>query len=403
MRITALLMHRSLGRTAFPAFVVLILLNTLLRSMAWRHEWMWAVYQYNFTVMLLGPLLAGVAGWEGYRLARARSFLTSHQRPVAMLSAAWGALFAWCTAAFALGLLIVLAVVAFSGTPVVIGLPEVVTPLPALGLLALECAAGLVAGWLARSKLVAPLAAVTVFLASLLLYAGDLSAFVTVGGATGSLIGLRPKLGTQASQVIFYCLATVLAVALGAWLATWYRSPRWPVIVLAAVLSLGSAVYLATRSPLYLEARPGDVVCSGSHPQVCLGRSYEHFEPHVRKNLAPYVQAVESIGLRAPASFQQGAQSSSPNAGELSLDTITGSKEPLLDAFLGTYYGSRCELIPGSAVEKDYSNARYWLAQAVGDTTEDDPVVDPALVKGTPKQRENIVRSAFRGLMACHG
>ena len=403
MNLAAILMRRSIGRAAFPAFVALVLLNTLLRSMAWRHEWMWAVYQYNFTVMLLGPLLAGVAGWEGYRLARAQPFLTSHQRPVALLVATWGALFAWCTVAFALGLLLVLAIVYGSKTPMVIGLPEIVTPVPALGLLALECAGGLVAGWLSRNKLAAPLATITVFLASLLLYAGDLSAFVTVGGATGSLIGLRPKLGTQVSQTIFYCMATGLVVALGAWLATWYRTPRWPIVALVALLSLASAVHLATRSPLYLEARPGDVVCSGSHPQICLGRSYTRFEPHVRKNLKPYVEAVESIGLQSPASFRQGAPATSRNIGELALDTITGSKEPLLDAFLGTYYGSRCELTPGSAMEKNYSNARYWLAQAAGDASYDDPVVDPVLVKGTPEQRESVARAAFAGLMTCHG
>ncbi|MEU7562365.1 hypothetical protein [Streptomyces eurythermus] len=403
MKISALLMRRSLGRAAFPAFVVLVLLNTLLRPMAWRHEWMWAVYQYNFTVMLLGPLLAGVAGWEGYRLARAQSFLASHRRPLALLTAAGGALFAWCAAAFALGFVVVVAIVAGAGTPLVIGLPEVVTPVPALGLLALECAAGLVAGWLSRNKLAAPLAAITVFLASLLLYAGDCSIFVTVGGATGSLIGLRPKLGTQAWQIVFYCLATALVITIGAWLSTWYRTPRWPLVAAATVLTLGATVQLATRSPLYLEARPGDVVCSGSHPQICLGRSYTRFAPNVRANLQPYQKAVKSINVQPPASFRQGTRTTNRDTGELALDTITGSKEPLLDAFLGTYYGSQCELTPGSAMEKNYSNARYWLAQAAGDKSYDDPVVDPIFVKGTPKQREEAARAAFAGLMACHG
>ncbi len=88
--------------------------------MSWRYEWMWAAYQYNFTVMLLGPLFAGIASWEGYRLSRSHAFLLSHQRTARMLAAAWAALFAWCAAAFVLGLAVVYVIVAAAGTP---GLP----------------------------------------------------------------------------------------------------------------------------------------------------------------------------------------------------------------------------------------------------------------------------------------
>ncbi|MEU6209498.1 hypothetical protein ABZ891_06250 [Streptomyces sp. NPDC047023] len=100
MTTNAPLLHlrRSLGRTAFPFLLVLVVLNTLLRPMGWRYEPMWAVYQYNFTVMLLGPLLAGVAAWEGHRLSRAAPFLSAHHRPLTMLAGAWAALLAWASA-----------------------------------------------------------------------------------------------------------------------------------------------------------------------------------------------------------------------------------------------------------------------------------------------------------------
>lgn len=402
MNITAILMRRSLGRSVFPAFTALILLNTLLRSMSWRHEWMWAVYQYNFTVILLGPLLAGVAGWEGYRLARASDFLSGHHRPVALLTAVWAALFAWCAVAFAAGLAIVLAVVAISGAPLHLGLAEIVTPVPAFALLAAESAAGLVAGWLAHSKLAAPMAAISVFLGSLLLYAGNFSEFITVGGATSSLVGLQPKLSIQASQTTFYCLAVVLAITVGSWLSSWYRAPRWPAVMMVSVLTATSAVVLSMSSPLYLEKREGDVACSGAHPEICLGYSYANLEPEVRDSLTPYVKAVEEIGIKPPASFRQDA-SSSRNVGQLSLDTITGSKDVIPDMFLGTYYGSQCEIVPGGDIEKSYSNARYWLTSTVGTGEQYDPVVDRVFVKGTPEERASAARAAFATLMACHG
>jgi hypothetical protein len=403
MSITALLLRRSLGRTVFPAFAVLILLNSLLRSMAWRYEWMWAIYQYNFTVVLLSPLLAGVAAWEGYRLSRSSAFLTSHHRPFALLAAAWGALLAWCVTAFVIGLALVLGIVALSGSPLTIGIPEIVTPVPAVALLAAVCAVGLTAGWLSGSKLTAPLAAVTVFLASLLLYASDFSEFITVGGATGSLVGLQPNVPIQMSQTAFFALAAALAIIVGAFLASWYRSPRWPVVAVAAILTVASAYHLSTSGPLYLEARHGDVTCSGSHPSICLGRSYTQFEPELRTSLRPFVTAVENLGIRAPSSFRQDAVLSSHTTGQISLDTMHGDKDLLVDMFLGTYYSPRCQMEPGSKMEKDYMNARYWLARAAGAHAIDDPTVDPLLIKGSSRQQDAIARAAFRGLMTCHG
>ncbi|MFD4242810.1 hypothetical protein ACFWP3_14585 [Streptomyces sp. NPDC058525] len=409
MTTSALLLHlrRSLGRTAFPFFLLLVVLNTLLRPMAWQHEPMWAVYQYNFTVMLLGPLLAGVAAWEGHRLSRADAFLYAHHRPLAMLAAAWAALTAWSAAAFLLGLALVLGLVAWSGTPPVLGLPELLTPLPALTLLGLACAVGLTAGWLGGDggKLAAPMVAIAVFLAFLLLYAGDLSEFVMVGGATSSLVGLRPKAGTQTSQVAFYLAATLLALLAGAWSAALHRlRPRHLLAAVAtAVLCALSAGHLAAAHPLYLEARPGDVRCHGTRPEICLGRGYTSYEPHLRANLTPLVRAMTRLDLPAPASFRQDALRSTTDTGQLSPDTVTGDRELLLDMFLGTYYGSDCAIEPGSTMERNHVNARYWLAEALNVAPYEDPALDPRLTSGTTPERISAARAAFQGLATCDG
>ncbi|MFG2228899.1 hypothetical protein ACGFNX_02595 [Streptomyces sp. NPDC048723] len=400
-------MRRSLGRTAFPFLVLLVVLNTLLRPMAWRHEPMWAVYQYNFSVMLLGPILAGVAAWEGHRLSRARTFLSAHHRPLAVLSAAWAALLAWSSAAFLLGLSLVLGLVAGAGTPPVLGRPELLTPLPALALLGLACAVGLTAGWLGgdNGRLAAPLMAIAVFLTFLLLYAGDLSEFVMVGGATSSLVGLRPKAGTQTSQTVFYAAATLLALLAGAWSAAPYRlrPGHFLAATATAVLCALSAGHLASADPLYLEARPGDVRCHGTSPEICLGRGYTSYEPRLRASLTPLVQAMAQLNLPAPATFRQDALRSTTKTGELSPDTVTGDRELLLDMFLGTYYGSDCAIEPGSALERAHVNARYWLAEAVGLPPYEDPVLDPRLTAGAAPERISVARAAFQRLAACDG
>ncbi|MFJ6936682.1 hypothetical protein [Streptomyces sp. NPDC101132] len=399
---TALLhLNRSAGRTAAPFFLLLVVLNTVLRSMTWKHEPMWAVYQYNFSVMLLGPLLAGVAGWEGYRLSRAETFLAAHHRPLTVLATAWVALLAWCSAAFLTGLAVVIGIVIRSGTPLSIGVPELLTPLPALGLLGLACATGLAAGWLGRGKLAAPMAAVSVFLAFLLLYAGDLSEFVMVGGATSSLVGLRPKADTQLAQLAFYLAATLLTLCATAW-GTGRRRPRVLAVAGSALVATLAALNLASVDPLYLEARPGDVRCYGSHPEICLGHGYTKHEPQLRAALAPMVKAVASLPLPAPESFRQDGLSTSTDLGQLSVDTVTGNDpDLLLDMFLGTYYGSTCDIGPGTAMDKNYVNARFWLAGAAGATPFEDPALDPRLRTGTPSERAAIARTALQGLKAC--
>lgn len=109
------------------------------------------------------------------------------------------------------------------------------------------------------------------------------------------------------------------------------------------------------------------------------------------------------LELPAPASFRQDALRSTTNAGQLSPDTVTGDRELLLDMFLGTYYGSACVIEPGSAMERNHVNARYWLAESVGVPPYEDPALDPRLTSGTASERISVARAAFQGLVACDG
>ncbi|MFG3398852.1 hypothetical protein [Streptomyces parvus] len=402
MNIAALLLRRSAGRTLFPVLAVLVLANTLLRSMSWRYEWMWAAYQYNFTVMLLGPLFAGIATWEGYRLSRSHEFLLSHQRTVRILSAAWASLFAWCTAAFVLGLAVVYAIVLTAGTPGFMGGREALTALPALMLLGAEGALGLAVGWTSRSRLAAPLTAIAVFIGSIWLYTSDFAPFIVVGGASGSLIGLQPRIDTQVAQVICYLLLTLAALALGSWVATHYRRPHTALVVVLACLTAASAVHLANRPPLMLEARKGDVVCTGEAPKICLGRSYTRFEPDLRARITSYTTALESIGINPPAQFRQDATHASAGVVPIDLGDVTSSNDMLLGSVLGAYYDNRCDMRPGSNFQHAFDNSIYWLAKAADSPTYvGTEGVDPAIVKGTPDQKAAAARKAFADLATC--
>ncbi|MFB8125730.1 hypothetical protein ACFVG1_24895 [Streptomyces bacillaris] len=402
MNIAALHLRRSAGRTLFPVLLVLVLANTLLRSMSWRYEWMWAAYQYNFTVMLLGPLFAGIAAWEGYRLSRSHEFLLSHQRTVRILAASWAALFAWCTAAFVLGLAVVYTIVVMAGTPGFLSGREALTALPALMLLGAEGALGLALGWTSRSRMAAPLTAITVFIGSIWLYTSDFAPFIVVGGASGSLIGLQPRIGTQLAQVVCYTLVTLAVLALGSWVATHYRRPHTALVIVLTCLMAASAIHLANRPALMLEARKGDVVCSGEAPEICLGRSYTRFEPDLRARITRYTEALNGIGIAAPKQFRQDAVYASADVVPLDLGDVTSNNDMLLGSVLGAYYDNRCEMRPGSNFQRAFDNSIYWLGKAADSPTYiDSEGVDPAIVKGTPEQKANAARKAFADLANC--
>ncbi|MEU3715160.1 hypothetical protein [Streptomyces californicus] len=125
----------------------------------------------------------------------------------------------------------------------------------------------------------------------------DIAPFVVVGGASGSLIGLQPRIGTQVAQIVCYTLVTLTVLELGSWAATSRRSPHTAAVDALSFLEAGSAVLLVARPPLMLEARTGDVVCTGEAPRICLGRSYTRFGPGLRSRITPYTEDLESIGI----------------------------------------------------------------------------------------------------------
>src|SRR5581483_836717 len=76
-RLAAVAVRRSIGLMACPALLVLVGLHIFGRSRPWEHEWLWAIYQYHFSTVLLGPAAAGLAAWEGFRAQQAEDLLES--------------------------------------------------------------------------------------------------------------------------------------------------------------------------------------------------------------------------------------------------------------------------------------------------------------------------------------
>ena len=57
--------RRNLVRGPWPVILVvlgaILAAHVLLRPTWWRYEWFWAWYQYQFSTILVGPVVAGIA------------------------------------------------------------------------------------------------------------------------------------------------------------------------------------------------------------------------------------------------------------------------------------------------------------------------------------------------------
>ena len=82
-------LRRSAGRTGFPVMLAVVATHLVLRDRTWTHEWLWAIYQLGFVTVLLGPLVSGVAAWEGWRLSSAADSVATSVRPRRCAALAW--------------------------------------------------------------------------------------------------------------------------------------------------------------------------------------------------------------------------------------------------------------------------------------------------------------------------
>src|SRR5437016_7530665 len=112
-----LTVRRSAGLVAVPVLLAVLLAQVLLRSRSWTYEWTWAFYQLGFNTVLIGPVVAGIAAWEGSRLASASDAIGTAPRNWRVFLAHWLGVVVWASAAYLAGLLVAVVMVLIQGTP----------------------------------------------------------------------------------------------------------------------------------------------------------------------------------------------------------------------------------------------------------------------------------------------
>jgi hypothetical protein len=397
-----LTLRRSAGLIAVPVLLAVLLAQVLFRSQSWTYEWTWAFYQLGFNTVLIGPIVAGIAAWEGSRLASAADAIGTAPRNWRVFVAHWLGVVVWASAVYLVGLFVAVVMVLMQGTPWGPRLVDLLSVATALSLLAAQACGGLVLGWLLGRRLVsAPLAAIVCFCLTLWLYLMGPGQFIIVGGATGSLAGLTPRTQVQIAQIAFFLSAALGVLLLAGRRKAWGKrsglGPPIATICFAAVATFG---VLGTGRTLLIP-RNEPLTCVGEVPQVCTAAGYQRFAFPAHDVLQPYVAALKDAGVTPlPLRFEQGAVPGMVPIAPFGIDFLGGDRSRAVNLIVASYVSKRCSFKSDPRVTTAWSGLQWWLSQRSG-TQYEDPTLPPELTKGTPAQQTAFIREAARLLSQC--
>lgn len=288
-----LLFRRSIAPFALIATLGLMLASFFLRPLEPLIEMTWAIYNFNFGTVLLAPILGGLAAWDGVRLSSARGIFVARGHALRSVVAHWAMGVLSVAVSYAVGAGLVAFAAHNSGTPAFPGALQAWTIVPAVGLLSFALAIGYVVGWHTSQPIYVGVVPVIVFSAIIFSYTVNLN-FVRVGGATASMVSLRPRLDVGAAQLVFYIGGSVLALSMAAG-GRRLSARAGAVAAGLGALALSGAFLLAADGTL--ETISPDVRCVGDGPELCLSPEYERFRARFVAASGPLVEALDSVSV----------------------------------------------------------------------------------------------------------
>ena len=383
--------------------LLITLTNSFGRSWAWNYEWLWAMDTLAFSSVFLVPLCAGISAYEVRNLTLARELHCTSPRAVTALFRI--GVLVWITAA------IVVMVSAF-----VVGgqvfyqineFPRILDFFPLLPLLtslAVGCAVGILGGWFFPSRMTPAMVSLGVFAIIMFGYiAGGrmLAALVSVGGATGSLVGLRLSISFLLWQCAFY-LALTIAIL---WSIKSRVDPakRWRQGVTAVwvTLSLMFAFGVISSDERFERVPETDVTCSGGEPQICLARGYASQTNSIRTHLEPYLVALDGANIeKPPRVVQSGLQRKKDDLEIDSSDLVFPDNQRIKSSLIAWLNRNGCSTWGGDEADDPARVIWDWLGlRGEGSSTRVAPNVD--LRSMTAEQQNEALRNAVHQLEQC--
>lgn len=392
-------LRRSVAASAIPAFLLVIVSHLALRPDGWTHEWYWTFDSFNFVTILLAPVVAGVATWEGASWSATAESARSSGRVGSVVVWAWVPTAAISSAVFLAGAVAAGVMTSMSGTPGLPGLAEVFALAPGVGLLCLCSAIGVAVGWVMGRALLAPVVSIAVFA---LLFAGYTvlpNHLFRIGGATGSLMSLAPRTPVHVLQLGFYLLSSA-AILAGVVRHAQPPSDRGRAFIPVSAAALSSALVLTFIGGLRFVDHPAELVCRGESPEVCLGPGYDHLRESISDVLTEPFALLTTAGFAAPTRVTQDLLDNAPGA--LRVGTRPPAKDDVHDLLVFAIIPPDCDVFRDEATYSDYSTVWSWVGALLGLDTGIVPNADPVVARGDSAASRRIIHDISDRLQTCH-
>ena len=238
----------------------------------------------------------------GVRVGRLRPELESSGQRWRPLGWGWLAIAIWTGGTYLAALAVLVTGLLIGG---ILDLPTVGDLSPVVVVVAL-CAAwtalGLAIGYRWSSPLVAPVVAVAAFAFTLLAHTTQ-PYLVKVGGATASLLFLRPRPFIQVAQLVFF--GGIVISALRGVRTDVRACASRPSVIVGPVLAAAGFIVLTTVPGLEFLSRPQPMVCDGEEPEICVAQPYRDRISWPRPYLVPYLAALRDLDIGPPSRFTQ--------------------------------------------------------------------------------------------------
>ncbi|MGL4173189.1 MAG: hypothetical protein ACRCTR_03830 [Actinomycetota bacterium] len=293
MKILFTLVRRSRSWWSSPFLLGLSLYSLSLDGLSWRGELAWAIEATGVILVLMLPVIAAGAAWEGVTWGRLESLAIAGRRIPSR--------FYWLIGATAPGLavycLLLVVTVILSITQGQVGVVPWLSPVAKVMAIACATAFGLTVGWYLRSVAAIPLSFVVVIFATYADYANVLPLGLMSDGAVGTFVGYRLDVPHALWRIVF-CAAVIFVCLVLMKAFVKERGRRWLVGLGLVALTI-SCSGLSQYRMGYVAARPPvATLCTNSTPQVCVLPEWSRYLGEADRRVQLTVGVLRDLGVR---------------------------------------------------------------------------------------------------------
>lgn len=299
--------RRGIGPWAGLAALILLGVHLAFRPWTWTNEWQLVAWQYAFSVVMLGPMVAGFTAWEVSSIRRQSNAPVAAGKTTRSALIGVLAVYLFTLIPFAGGAIFVVAFTIANGPPGSANASQFLPFLLASVAMLFFAALGAALGWRLPFLLTAPAVAATSFGAAVVLYGTSFSFIVDVGGSSGSLVGLAPNIERQVFQIVFFAVASVALIASinsDAYQSR-FRSIATGILSIAAI---GVGFFGATENHERLvpdNSSEAYCITAQSGLSLCVGPGYKDRAPQLLAAIDAPLAKLRQAGIDGPSKFDQ--------------------------------------------------------------------------------------------------